>query len=140
MRTAMITLDGKAYPLCFSTRVVRSCHERYGGIDQIGQALSGNDLVEVLDETLWLLSAMLDAGYRHAKLNGEESPEPPDQETLYDLCGMDDLAGLKARVMESMSAGASHSVDAQPPKNATATQGEKGTTGQSAPSGTSGTD
>ena len=140
MRTAMITLDGKAYPLCFSTRVVRSCHERYGGIDQIGQALSGNDLMEVLDETLWLLSAMLDAGYRHAKLNGEESPEPPDQETLYDLCGMDDLAGLKASVMESMAAGASHSVDAQPPKNATATQGKKETTGQSAPSGTSGTD
>lgn len=140
MRTAMITLDGKAYPLCFSTRVVRSCHERYGGIDQIGQALSGSDLMEVLDETLWLLSAMLDAGYRHAKLNGEESPEPPDQDTLYDLCGMDDLADLKARVMESMSADTSHSVEAELPKNAAATQGKRETQGQSAQSGTSGTD
>lgn len=140
MRTAMITLDGKEYPLCFSTRVVRSCNDRYGGIDKIDQALSGNDLMEVLDETLWLISVMLDAGYRHAKLNGEESPAPPDQETLYDICDMDDLFKLKVSVMESMSAGASHSVNAQPQKNAATTQGVKETTGQSAPSGTSGTD
>ncbi|MCC2258943.1 hypothetical protein AAAT94_07630 [Intestinimonas aquisgranensis] len=123
MRTASILLDGKEYPMCFSTRVVRACSERYGGVEHIGAALSGEDLMKVLDETLWLLAAMLDAGARYARLNGQEPLPPPDQETLYDLCDMEDLAGLKSRVMAGMAAGASHTVEARPPKNGETAQG-----------------
>lgn len=139
MRTASVTLNGREYTLCFSTRVVRSCCERYGGVEGIGDALGGKDTRKVLDETLWLLAAMLDAGARYIRLNGGEPPQPPDQETLYDLCGMDDLAGLKARVMEGMAVGTAHTVEARPPKNAAAAQETGETPDPPALSGTCGT-
>lgn len=139
MRTASVTLNGREYTLCFSTRVVRSCCERYGGLENIDKALSDEDTLKVLDETLWMLSALLDAGARYVRLNGGEPPQPPDQDTLYDLCGLDDLAGLKARVIAAMSAGAQHTVEARPPKNAAAAQETGETPDPPALSGTCGT-
>ena len=139
MRTASVTLHGREYTLCFSTRVVRSCCECYGGLENIDKALSDENPLKVLDETLWMLSAMLDAGARYIRLNGGEPPQPPDQETLYDLCGMDDLTGLRAKVMASMAAGAQHTVEASPPKNAAAAQETGETPAPPALSGTCGT-
>ena len=138
MRTATIRLSGRDYPLCFSTRVVRACTERYGGVDKISAALDASGPVSVLDESLWLLAAMLDAGARYARLNGQECPPPPTQEALYDLCGMDDLGRLRANIMETMTRGQSRTVEVEPPKNAVATQDGAGTEGPSALSGTSG--
>ena len=139
MRTVSVTLNGREYTLCFSTRVVRSCCERYGGLEHIDKALSDEDSLKVLDETLWLLSAMLDAGARYVRLNGGEPPQPPDQETLYDLCDMDDLTGLRAMVMASMAAGAHHTVEARPPKNAETAQETGETQARPVLSGTCGT-
>lgn len=140
MKTAKITLDGREYLLCFSTRVVKQCAERYGGVEQIGEALGSEDAVQALDESLWMLAAMLDAGARYAKLNGLENPAPPDRETLYDLCDVSDFAGLKGKIMETVTAGKAHRVEAEPGKNAAATQAQGTAEAPSALSGTSGTD
>lgn len=107
-------------------------------MDKISVALDADDPVSVLDESLWLLAAMLDAGARYARLNGQECLPPPDQEALYDLCGMDDLSGLRGRIMETMTRGQSRTVEAEPPKNAAATQDGAGTEDPSVLSGTSG--
>lgn len=139
MKTATITLDGKAYLLCFSTRVVKKCAERYGGVEKISAALGNEDAVQALDESLWILAAMLDAGGRYAALNGLENPTPPDQETLYDICDVSDFAGLKGKIMETITAGKAHNVETQLPKNAGATQTQKRGEAPSGLSGTSGT-
>lgn len=125
MRTARITLAGKEYHLCFSARVVRACTERYGGVEHIGERLEGKDLGKNLDEAVWLLAQMLDAGARYAKMSGLDNPPAPSTEDLYDLMGMDDFSGLKGKIFETISNGGSPAVKAEPPKNAEATPGDK---------------
>ena len=82
---------------------------------------------------------MLDAGARYVRLNGGEPLQPPDQEALYDLCDMEDLAGLNSRDMAGMAAGSSHTVEARPPKNGEPAQGPAEIRDRPALSGTSGT-
>lgn len=63
MRNGTITPASKEYPLRFSLRVVKTCTERYGS--RIFQAIQGKGSeVGAVDECLWLLAAMLDAGWR----------------------------------------------------------------------------
>ena len=64
MRTATIDICGREYLLCFSARVVRAVTERYGGMEHIDEALSTEDPVKALDESVWLLAAMMDGGAR----------------------------------------------------------------------------
>lgn len=121
MRTAKISIDGREYLLCFSARVMRACTERYGGVEKIDDALSAKDPARALDETIWLLGTMMDAGARYARLNGLENPEPLSCDALYDAAGIDDLAGLKGKISETITNGRTPTLDAVPPKNGEAT-------------------
>ena len=95
MRTAKIEINKKEYLLCFSARVMRDCSERYGNAENIGKALTEGTEAQKMDESFWLLSAMMDAGAKYAKVEGVSTPPPLSYDTLYDLCGMDDLLDLK---------------------------------------------
>lgn len=136
MRTGKIEINGKEYLLCFSTRVVRACSERYGGVENIDKALMQGTEVNMMDESFWLLATMMDAGARYAKLNGIETPPPLSYDDLYDLCGVDDLMGMKTKIFETVASGSEREIDTEP-------ENEKNmdTTRQSFMSGgTSGTD
>lgn len=123
MRTAKIEINGKDYLLCFSTRVMRDCAKRYGGLENIGGVISGDDAMKTLDESIWLLAQMMAAGAKYAKLEGIETPEPLSYEDLYDAFGVDDWLSLKAKVMETISEGTRREIETEPEegKNAKAT-------------------
>lgn len=125
MRTAKMNVAGQERLLCFSARVVRECTERYGGIEHLGEQLSGQEDGKNLSEAVWLLAQMLDAGDRYAKLTGQENPAAPTYEDLYDLLGPDDFAGLRDRIAETISVSGTATVSAAPPKNAGATPGDR---------------
>ena len=125
MRTASITLNGQEHLLCFSARVVRACTERYGDVSGLGDALDNPDKLKALDEAVWILAQMMDAGARYAKLNGLDNPPPVSYEDMYDLVGMDDLENLKGKVFETISNGRSTTVEVEPSKNAGAARGKK---------------
>ena len=125
MRTAKISINGAEHLLCLSARVVRACTQRYGGISGIDEALSGSDISRAMDEAIWLIGTMMDAGARYAKLSGLENPAPLSVEELYDVCGVDDFAALYSKIAETVTNGKSVSVEAVPPKNAEATPGEQ---------------
>lgn len=136
MRTGKIEINGKEYLLCFSTRVVRACSERYGGVENIDKALMQGTEANMMDESFWLLATMMDAGARYAKLNGIETPPPLSYDDIYDLCGVDDLMGMKTKIFETVASGSEREID-------TELENEKNgeTTRQSFMSGgTSGTD
>lgn len=124
MRTAKITIDGQERLLCFSTRVVRDCTDRYGGIEHIDEALSG-DPVKALDETIWILSALINAGDRYARLNGIDNPPAVSYDDLYDIVDMADLQGLNGKIRETITGGMERNIEAEPPKNGKATPGKK---------------
>lgn len=124
MRTAKIKINKKEYLLCFSTRVMRECAKRYGGIEKIGEALSGGDTAEMMDECFWMLAQMMAAGAKYAAVEGIPNPEPPSCEDLYDLCGVDELLDMKSHIMRTISEGSHREVEIEPEKgkNAEATR------------------
>ena len=75
MRTATININGEERLLCFSMRAIMAVNDRYGGVEQIGSALSGDDVTHNLQEAIWLISTMLEAGARYAALNGMDNVE-----------------------------------------------------------------
>lgn len=123
MRTATLTLDGVDHMLCFSARTVRAVSDRYGGLDKMNEAFTDGDTAKLLDESLWMLSAMMDAGDRYARLNGLDNPPPVSYEDMYDLCGMDDLAKLRGKVFETIANSTGATVEVETPKNSGAAQG-----------------
>lgn len=116
MRTAKIKINRKEYLLCFSTRVMRDCTERYGGIEKIGEALSGDDTVKMLDECFWILAQMMAAGAKYAAVEGIPNPEPLDIDALYDMCSVDDMLDMKAHIMKTISEGSRREIEVETEK------------------------
>ncbi len=116
MRTGKIEINGKEYLLCFSTRVMRDCSERYGGIENMNKALLEGTGAQMMDESIWLLAVMMDAGARYAKLNSIETPPPLSYDDLYDLCGVDDLLGMKTKIFETVANGNEREIEVEPEK------------------------
>lgn len=116
MRTGRIEVNGKEYLLCFSARVVRSCAKRYGSIENIDAALNAGTEVEQMDECFWLLAEMMEAGNRYAQEEGICNPEPLDFDTLYDVCGMDDILNMKESIFKTVSSGNEREVETEPEK------------------------
>ena len=122
MRSGTISIDGKRHVLCFSVRVVRNCAERYGELSGLYAALSAENQVQALDESLWILSEMMKAGAKYAAEHGLENAEPMSVDDLYDSCGFDDLAGIRASIMLTINNGKRTNVEAEASPNAEATQ------------------
>lgn len=121
MRTARITIDGAEHLLCFSARVVRACTERYGDIANIDDALAGRSAVQAMDEAVWIITVMMDAGARYAKLNGLDNPPPLTEDELLDVCDLGDFTELISKIKETITNGKTPTVEAEPAKNAKAT-------------------
>lgn len=121
MTCRTVELCGRRYPLRFSLRVVRDCTERYGSIENIFNAMQVQEgqSGKLVDEILWLLGAMLDAGYRYGRLNGEDVPDPPDADELLDVL---DLQDAQRTLMEAMVGDLERSVKAEPEKNGKAAE------------------
>lgn len=119
MRTAKMTIGSETYDLCFSLRVAGACEERYGSLEGIAPALSGEgkSSMEVLRECLWLLAQMLEAGRRWAEHEKLPAPEPPSEDDLLDLWGLDDIPSLKDQVFSTISLSNHREVEARPAKN-----------------------
>lgn len=124
MRTGKIAINGKEYLLCFSARTMRNFSERYGGLENMDKVMTDGTEVEQLDESIWQLKEMLEAGNRYAKLEGLENPEPPSTEDLYDLCDIGDFTKMKERIFESITESNKREVEVEQgkEKNATTTQ------------------
>lgn len=124
MRTATINIDGKDHLLCFSMRVMRDCADRYGEFGKIDEALTGGTQAKTLEELLWLMSRLMDAGSRYASRNRLENAEPLGQEELFDLCHAGDVVMLRNKVTEAIRGGQQTNVEVEPAKNVETTQGQ----------------
>lgn len=100
MRVGQININGTKYPACLSTRVIMNIKEKTGkdfeaGINEILNA--GN-----FEGLFWLMSQMLTAGARYNRLVGLEALEPPAEEDLLDLIGVDDYDKLTDTVLNAV--------------------------------------
>lgn len=101
MRMGRIKVCGVEYPACLSTRVILNIKDRTGkefdtGINEL---LGNGDLGGLF----WLMAQMLKAGKKYMELTGETTPEPPSEEDLVDLVGIDEYAGLVKVITDTAS-------------------------------------
>ena len=66
-----------------------------------------------MDESFWLLSAMMDAGAKYAKMEGISTPPPLSYDALYDLCGMDDLLDMQTKIFETIADGSERRIETE---------------------------
>ncbi len=129
MRTAKMTVDGREYLLCFSGRVIRNVTEKFGGMQEMYEALRSENQVSSLDAAVWVLAQMIQGGDRYAKFNGIDNPGGLTEDQLYDLFDIQDFAGIYGKIRETVNNGRTQTVSAKPGagpggrKNADATPG-----------------
>lgn len=125
MKESSINILGVSRPLCFSTRVMCACTERYGDLNGLFGVINGDNVGHKLNAITWLLAQMMDAGTRYKRLLGEESPAPVSQDDLLDLYSVNDLGELIQAVQNAMQSDQKRDVEAEPPKNGETTQGHE---------------
>ena len=123
MRTGTITLNGQQHILCFSVRVVRNCTERYGSMKGLHEALSSESELQVLDESLWLLRELMEAGAKYAALHDLETVKPLTADELQDTCDLNEIGGIKTAILLTLKNGKKRNVEVEGSPNAEATQG-----------------
>lgn len=116
MRTGKVEVNGNDYLLCFSLRAVRACTERYGAVEKIFDALNDKSELKQLDESLWLLSLMMDCGARYADEENIENPKPLSVDELYDTVDLSDMFKIKTAVAATISNGNERNVETVPDK------------------------
>lgn len=123
MRVGTIGINGKQHILCFSVRVVRHCTERYGSVNGLYDALSTENELQALDEALWILSEMMQAGDKYAKMQGVENAPCMTPDELEDACDLKDFLQMKAAIVLTITRGKETYVEVESSPNAEATQG-----------------
>lgn len=118
MRTGHITINGEKHLLCFSLYVVRECTERYGSVEGFYEALSSDDTVKALEEAVWGLSTMMEAGAKYAEFNKQKNPRPLSTDELFAVCDVSDFAAIRASIADTVLNGQKTSVEAESSKNA----------------------
>lgn len=113
MRTGKITVNGKEYLTCLSTRVLVALEERGGDADK---ELARIMTERKLSDLFWLLSRLIDAGDRYAELEGLENPGTLTEDQLMDLVGPDDYAKMTGDMVQTIKAGSTPTVEAKPGK------------------------
>lgn len=109
MRTGKFEFYGKTYLLTFSARVNAALEADGIKLDQLEH--SDTPVTTVVK----LLSFMIDAGDRYAKMNGIENPGVVPFDTLLDGLELADIQKIPALLADV--AQGERNVEAEPPKN-----------------------
>lgn len=120
MRTSSAVLLDKPRLLCFSTRVMLDCCDRFGSVQGLFDAM-GRGEKEGLEALLWTAARMMQAGEVYAEHNGLDLCEPVGLDELLDMCGVDDIPAIRAAVLATVLIDTEREQEAEPPKNAEAT-------------------
>ena len=95
---------------------MRDCVERYGDITGIDKALSEGSDIEKFNESLWLLSKMMEAGEKYARIEGLENPKALTEDELLDCLDIDSMSDMAAGIKKTIVNGNNREVTTTEPK------------------------
>lgn len=98
MRTTRIELKGKSYILCYSLRAADN-------INNMTTTERGG-----LYEVAYILSELMQAGEKYAKVVGEECAKALSVDDILDGFEFAEISGLQAKINESINLGAERKV------------------------------
>jgi len=122
-----IEIYGKQFSLCYTVKVTREIDKKYGGIENMPDALKGKAIGEALSEILDVLIALMRGGYDHEKalaaFSGEafDELEPPSKEVLENLYTIEDIVELQNVIFGAAATGQKTDIKLEEQKNVKAT-------------------
>ena len=119
-KVGVVTIGGKKYFACLSTRVLVALEDRNGRTTD--EELNDIFAKGKIRDLFWLLAEMLKAGYKDAKKMGEECPEPPSLEDLLDETLVTDYKEMFAQLKNAVQESSKSDVEFDTGKNALTTQ------------------
>lgn len=114
MRTTTFTENGREHILCFNPWAQREFLLHYGDIEKVGGMLNEDDAVKMLDEATWMLSTLMQAGDKYAKIMGIENAEPLTPEELLIVCDLDDFVNMRDTIQGTLVEGSKRDVVVEP--------------------------
>ncbi len=123
-RITEIEIAGKKYPLNFSLKAAKKLAEKYGDIQNIGDALNTQNTSQQMETATFMLYILIDQGCAYKRIMEEEDIKAPTLEELEIIVGVADFANISQTLMDAMTAGMKPTIETEPeePKNAKATQ------------------
>ena len=121
MKTSKITLNGREYPLCFSTWAIKQLCAKFGSMQGMSEAMKSGatDTAGTLDSTIYILQVLIDAGVRYVAISDGTPPvAAPSVDELEVVCGMDDLPRVQQAIADVIRADSETTVNVAPEKNA----------------------
>lgn len=91
---------GEKRAFCFSLRVLQDITDKFGSYENLFAAVDGEKSVE---NVAWMLSQLMDAGSRYAKMNGLENPAPLSADEILDMSGPFDIGKYKSIIFATLA-------------------------------------
>ena len=102
MRTTIFTENGREHLLCFNPWAQREFLARYGGIENINDKLNEGSTVDMMNEAVWMLSTLIMAGDKYAKLEGIPNARTFTAEELLIVCDLEDFANMRNTIHKTL--------------------------------------
>jgi len=114
-RTAVITIDGKAYDIVCSTAVAEVLLEKYGSIEELcNKVMSIKDLSENASELVWFIELFVNAGIRTHNIRHRDAPLPlMSKEEIELLTVPKEYPELWASIWDAISRGMMRNVQSE---------------------------
>lgn len=101
---------GEERAFCFSLRVLNDIAAKYGSLDNMFDAVDGTNSIEAV---VWLLSRLMIAGDRCAKMNGEANPAPLTPDDILDMSRPEDVRRFKSIIFATLANDGENNVQAE---------------------------
>lgn len=114
-RKAVITLGNTQYELILTTRATKIIAKKYGGLEHLGEELTGAEHFEdAIDEIVWLITLLANQSIAIYNLWHKDEPkETLTEEEVELLTTPFDLANYKDAIMECMYKGTKRNVESE---------------------------
>ncbi|CAB0853915.1 hypothetical protein FRC0314_01677 [Corynebacterium diphtheriae] len=125
-RSATVRIGGTDYELVLTTKATRLIAERYGGLDNLGQALEASeDLGQTLTEVVWLITLLANQSVQIHNLTHRDNPRPQLSEDEVELLTVPaDIADYRGAIAEALQRGTRRDILTEPaPKASPAADG-----------------
>lgn len=120
---------GKDFPLAYTVEAQTAMAEKAGGIEQLDTIFDADDAAKSIENTLWVLSVMMNAYANRERLKATmmgkkwDGEEPPTYEQLRILLDVTEIKGdIMKEVSAAMKVGNKTSVEVKSEKNGKATR------------------
>lgn len=111
--STQIELRGQKYNLVFSTNAAADAADHFGGLAQIGEVLTKGGEGATYRESIWLLTAMINAGIEIDNFEKGENRRTLTERYVGAVVSPADFAEYEAAMVQAFRAGMSRNVESE---------------------------